>query len=137
MMPDERLFDLGDVLSVTTGRLLADRGIGALYDVLGFLCDDRLWTHQLPRAFRVCQPHVLAQHPELADVDASNVNPDTWRAWLDEQRTRFGDTRALTPLPRGAWTYRDPCEEAAEMVGADRVLTVHPTPTAPEEAPET
>ena len=50
-----KTFDLGTVLTVTTGRLLTD--IGNLYEILNFMTGDDLMTHQLPRATEACKNH--------------------------------------------------------------------------------
>ena len=126
-----RTFSLGAVLSVTTGRLLCD--LDTVSEILNWLCDDKLFTHQLPRAFKVARPYVLAQFPALAAIDASGVDPTNWREWLAGQITIFGDAFEVRPLERGIWTYRDPVEEAQEMVGADRVVVVDAAPNV--EAP--
>ena len=67
-------FHLGDVLSITTGRLVSPRHMDGVYDILNFMTGDNLFTHQLPRASDECKPHLLAQFPQLAEVDTSGVN---------------------------------------------------------------
>jgi len=58
-------FHLGDVLSVTTGRLLSPKGIGGVYEILNFMTNDNLYTHQLPRAAEECKPFLFSQFPQL------------------------------------------------------------------------
>ena len=41
------VYDLGTVLSVTTGTLLTK--IGNVYKILNYMTGDNLFTHQLPR----------------------------------------------------------------------------------------
>jgi len=94
-----RDFHLGDVLSITTGLLVAPRGVKALYDILGFMTGETLYTHQLPRASRECAIALLAQHPQLANVSADGVNRTTWRAWLADCVQQFGESLPVTPLP--------------------------------------
>jgi hypothetical protein len=89
-----RQFHIGDILSITTGHLVSPRHIEGVYDILNFMTRDNLFTHQLPRASRECAPHLLRQHPMLDHVDASGVNADNWRAWLDAQIVKFGLTRS-------------------------------------------
>ena len=125
-----REFSLGDVLCVSTGRLVSRRGMDAVYDVLNFLTRDNLFTHQLPRALRECQPWVIRQHPQLAAVDASAVNAENLETWLLEQEARFGSTLQLEPIPRDDHTVRDPLAEIAEMVG-DKPIIVLGVPTEP------
>jgi hypothetical protein len=115
-------FELGAVLSVTTGKLLCD--IGRVYDILNHMTGDSLFTHQLPRACRICGPHLLKQHPQLAGIDASNVNTANWRKSLKAWVEQYGSSLPVEPLPIGDYVHRNPIEEACDMVGVDRVVVV-------------
>jgi hypothetical protein len=117
-------FALGEVLTALSGLLLCE--VAGVYRVLNFLTGETLYTHQLPRAFRVCQPFVADQHPDLAALDWSGVDTTNWRAWLAAQETRFGTRRSLTPIPPEAYTHHDPVTDAIEMVGPDKVIVVAP-----------
>lgn len=121
-----RTFPLGEVLSIITGKLLCD--IGGVYRVLNFLTGEELYTHQIPRAMRVCQPFVAWLHPDLAALDWSGVNTSNWQAWLGAQVARFGPTRELAPLSPHAYEPQDPIDEAIEMMGGDvsRVIVLRP-----------
>jgi len=96
----------------------------AVYDVLNFLTRDNLFSHQLPRAFRECQPWVLRQHPQLAAIDHSAVNEENWKTWLSEQEALFGAALTLEPIPRDDHAVRDPLAELAEMIGDKPVIVV-------------
>jgi hypothetical protein len=118
-----RAFDLGDVLTVTTGRLLSSRHMDGVYDILDFLTGDTLWTHQLPRATEFCAPRVLAQHPDLASIDVPEIEgQEEVDAWLRGAREQYGATRTLTPLD--GWASQNPVEELCDMVGPERVYVV-------------
>lgn len=115
-MADEQEFPLGAVLTVTTGRLLVE-DMGELYDILNFLTQDNLFTHQLPRAGREARPWILEQHPILGRVDASGVTPENWVAWLAEQRAQLEtDHVLLQPMPEGYHERRHPLTELEEMM---------------------
>ena len=117
-----REFPLDEVLTVSTGALLARRHMDAVYDVLNFLTGDNLFTHQLPRALISCQPAVLAQHPDLAEIVVPEWGEDVHAeimAWLAELETKYGTTRVLVPIAE--WEHRDPVEEACDLIGADKV----------------
>jgi len=94
----ERAFHIGDVLSITTGKLVSLRHIEGIYDILGFMTGENLMTHQLPRACREVATEILRQHPDLAAVSAPTLTPETWRLWLDEQVENLGESRSLTPM---------------------------------------
>jgi hypothetical protein len=120
-----RAFHIGDILSITGDKLVSPRLVEGVYDILNFMTGDSLYTHQLPRAMRECRPHLLKQHPELASVDESNVTAETWRAWLDEQIKRFGETLPVTPVPADSHEFIDPVSELAEMVHPSRIITIN------------
>jgi hypothetical protein len=121
-----RSFHLGDILSITTGRLVSPRHVEALYDVLNFMTGDNLFTHQLPRATDECAPEILRQHPDLAEVPV----PDEFggeahvHAWVAEQVARFGEYRDLRPLPTGSHAVIDPLTELATMAPHVAVIAV-------------
>jgi hypothetical protein len=108
-----RSFALGDVLTITTERLVSRDHMDGVYRILNFMTGDDLFTHQLPRASRECRPALLAQHPELAEVEV----PDEFRdgehvyAWLTEQEQRFGDSLDIEPLGADDHTVIDPIAE--------------------------
>lgn len=119
-----RNFDISDILSVTTGRLVSTRHMAGLCDILNYMTGDDLSTHAIPRAGRECEPFLLEQHPQLKNVDASSVTPDNWQAWLAEQRKTYGDELPVAPLPKHAHEFIDPMSELAEKVHPDRIVTV-------------
>lgn len=142
---DVKKFYLGDVLSVTTGRLLSPRGMDGVYDILNFMTGDNLFTHQLPRAVDECKPHLLRQHPELdspefqlalgelvlmLDTESGKKQPEHLiTGWLSKQFAVYGEQLEVAPIPPEAHQVRDPIEELAEMVGPEKVIVVE----APEE----
>jgi hypothetical protein len=119
-----RVFHLGDVLSITTGFMVSPRRMDAYYDVLNFMTGDDLMTHQLVRGLRECQPELLRQHPDLADVQV----PDPFRdvehvwVWLAEQVVRYGETREVAPLPAGVHVRINPIVELAAMHSAPPIV---------------
>lgn len=92
-----REFDLGDVISITTGRLVSPRLIDGVYDILNFMTGDDLYTHALPRACEAMRPVLLAQHPQLRDVEHSHVTTENWREWMDDLYARFGRSLMVAP----------------------------------------
>lgn len=118
MTDQTRPFHLGDILSITTEVFVAPRGVEALYDLLGYMTGESLFTHQLTRAADECAPRLLEQHPDLADVRT----PPEWeeqerpaleavQGWLAEQVARFGETRDVAPLPAEDHASIDPLVE--------------------------
>lgn len=126
-------FPIGAVLSVAQPKLLCD--IGELYGILNYMTGENLMTHQLPRASKECKPVLLRMHPQLADIDHSGINPNTWREKLAELEARFGSELEVPQCREGEdYIAQDPIQEAVEMFGKDRVIAIgrddDPTPEA-------
>jgi hypothetical protein len=142
-------FHIGDILSVTTGRLVSSRHIDGLYEILNFLTGDELYTHQLPRAMRECEPWLKTQFPYLMadwpamqkqlkglddlialDGDDKAARERTIRHWVEATRheVKFPDIvpEMLPVYEMGAsmHTHIDPIQEAEAMVGKDKVIPV-------------
>ena len=125
-MAEPRAFHLGDLLSVTTGRLVAPRHIEAMYDLLGFMTGDNLFTHQLPRACDECAPALLEQHPDLkaVEVPAEFADASHVERWLAEQVARFGETRSVSPLAAGDHTHINPFAELRMMAPNAQIIVI-------------
>ena len=122
-MPRE--FDLGDVLTITTGRLVAARHIDAVYDLLGYMTGDTLWTHQLPRAADECRPRLLEQHPALAEVEppADFLDKQACLDWVASLVPIYGATLPVEPLAAEDHTSIGPLRELGLMgVSQDRII---------------
>lgn len=124
MSDEQRDFDLGDILSVTTGKLVSPRHIAGVYDILNFMTGESLFTHQLPRVGREASPVLLAQHPQLADIDHSSVGPGKWEAWLAEQVAKYGAKLPVRPMNIDQHERIDPMSEAAEIFPPDKIVVV-------------
>lgn len=49
-------FPLGDVLSITTGRLVSKERMDGVNEILDYMTDDELGAHQKLRAADECRP---------------------------------------------------------------------------------
>lgn len=122
----KKAFHLGDVLSITTGRLVSPSHIGGVYEILNHMLDDNLYTHQLPRAMREAAPYLFDQFPELGEVEP----PETFEgkthveAWLAEQVQRYGETFEVGQIPAIARQPRDPMAELEGMLRPDQHIVV-------------
>jgi hypothetical protein len=134
-MPEtRRAFDLGTILTVTTGCLLSPKGMTGVYEILNWMTGDNLFTHQLPRASRECEQPLLDQHPDLAAIEIpawpESVDRATVEAWLAEQVARFGATRDVAPLAADDHTRIDPVTEMQQLKPGGFVVGIVP-PEAP------
>lgn len=94
--------------------MLAPTTSGGIYNILGWMVDEELMTHQLPRVSRECEPFLREQFPDLAAIDMSKVSITseaeciTWLASLEPQ---YGTHREVPRLPRVDHTKIDPIAE--------------------------
>lgn len=144
MKTETKTFPLRVVLTVTTKRLLTsrrgqrDNGIGDLYDILNWMTEDNLFTHQLPRAALECKPWLLRWFPELAEADGmlavldmllgqEKGNEDmAIESWLEEIRRLPGvkDAYDIPRIPRDDHDVKHALDELIEMVGPEKVIVV-------------
>ena len=116
-------FHLGDVLSITTGRFVSPRHMGGVCDILNFMTGNYLFTYHPMRASYECKSYLLAQFPQLAEVDASGVNGKNHTQWLVKQVAKYGEELEVKPIPKGAHQFKNPIAEVAEMIGGPDVRT--------------
>ena len=128
----ERKFHLGDVLSVTMGRLISPRHIDGVYDILNFMTGDDLFTHQLPRANDECKPFLLEQFPQLATPEMDFAVAELGEmlktksgktekeklvaGWLAKQVAKYGEMFAVKPIPSEKYAVKNPIHEVLEMI---------------------
>lgn len=124
----DRKFHIGDVLSITTGTLVSPRGMEGVYDILGYMTGESLFTHQLPRAAESCKPALLRRHPQLAGVVAECREGETWDGWVNRMAGLYGAEVEVPTLAAGEYEPRDPVEELVGMVGAEKVVVVRVGP---------
>lgn len=64
----KQAFHLGDILSITTGRLVSLDHIDGVYNILNFMTQDSLYTHQLVIAAPIMKEPIKDQHPWLREI---------------------------------------------------------------------
>jgi L-fucose isomerase-like protein len=118
-------FSIGTILTVTHSIMLTT--MPELYDIFNYMLDDNLFTHQLPRASRFCEPFIDAQYPQIKRewVYSDEINENNWKEYLEKAEKMFGKELEINKVPSGVWTYKDPIEEMKEMVPKDKIIIVN------------
>ena len=118
-----RKFDLGTVLSITSERLFTD--MGNIYEILNYLTDDELWTHQLSRAEDSAKPYLLSLFPELKNVGANVIinSKEDVDNFLAEQAKIYGNSFEFEPMPLGMYNHMSPFEELEIISKKPKSLT--------------
>lgn len=115
-MPTTKDFHLGDILSITTHRLVSPRLMDGVHEILNWMTQDDLMSHQLPRAAVECGGPLTGQLP---DAVAAIKMPDKFEdeehvgRWLAEQVALHGEFFPVSPLVLSR--HIDPFDELAGM----------------------
>ncbi len=116
-------FDIGAVLSVTTGRLLCP--IGGVYDILNYMTGENLYTHQLPRVSKEASPVILARHPHLAAIEIPEfASPDDVPAFVAGLREKYGARFAVPRMTNDQHERIDPLSELVEKIDTSKIIIV-------------
>lgn len=138
-------YHLADVLSVTTGILLPspnrEHPIDAMYDILGYMTGEDLFTHALPSAADAARPFLLQQFPALESEETAGMvsylqtrlssidlsaNPEEVKRVCDDWVSDFRFATGLPeyvdvePIPESAW----PGTDHAAILGDKPVMVV-------------
>lgn len=111
---ETKAFHIGDILSVISGRLVSLDHVDGIYSLLGWMVNESLMTHQLPRVSDECEPFLRERFPDLAAIDvasatiASEAELVTWLASLEAEH---GTHRDVPRLAVGDHTQIDPILE--------------------------
>lgn len=127
---ETRAFHLGDILTITTGRLVSPDHVAGIYKILDWMTGDQLMTHQLPRGMDECSGPLLKQHPDLASVDVPEdlSGEAAVRRWLAEQVAIYDEMRQVARLAPEQHTRIDPLAELAMMRPGMPVIVVKTDP---------
>ena len=125
-------FTLGQILNISTGRLLTN--MGDIYTILNYMTGEDLMTHQLPRASRQCEPIVLLKYPQLQKCsdeiekvisnkpEGEKISRYEINALLAKWESDYGNEFELDPLV--IRNPQNPIQELVDMVGTERILAV-------------
>jgi hypothetical protein len=106
---DSTVFELEDVLSVTTGRPISPRGVAAVYGVLQFMTGCQILEHELEPAREVCRQTLFLSHPWLKQYNAwacQARHVEQMVAAMAQLRGNSGIV--IRQMPRGAWSPAKP-----------------------------
>ena len=112
-MTATKTFHIGDVISITDGRLVSPDGMSGVIEILSWMTGEQLTTIGLLVVASECSTYLREQFPELADVVIPDwVDSDeTATAFLATLSSRLGEHVEVTRTPRAeARSFR---EEAA------------------------
>jgi len=103
------IFDIGDLISVATGRLVSRDHMSGVHRILDHLTGDVLFSHQLPTAMEAVRAGLVEQHPWLAEVvvPESVCDDASASAFVNEMAAKYGAEHVVRSVPE-AWGRHDP-----------------------------
>ena len=129
MHPPERQFHIGDVLSITGGRLVSRDGYYGLEGALSHMAGEQIYEHQIGRVMDEAAPVILEKYPLLADVVApEGIDESTLDPWLEEQARIYGEFLTLPRMTIEQHGRIHPLSEIVEKKHPDHVRTIMAPP---------
>lgn len=121
-------FHIGDLLSVTDGRLLSPTYISGVGCLLSHMAGESLMTHQLSLAIGAMKPELLDQHGWLQGVGPpKGADVPDLIAWLDWAVQEYGEFHEVQPAPH-AWGMHDPIQDLHNQWPDTPVIAVEVPP---------
>ena len=97
-----QMFPLGDILSLVTNRMVSLGNMESINKLRYFLArDNNLSALQSAILGDLFTIQILKQHPQLEGVNASRVNNENLKEWLNEQIAKFGEELPIEQSPEG------------------------------------
>lgn len=122
-----KTFHIGDLLSISTGVLVSNNHMAGVYNILGHMTEDTLWTHQLPLAADAMRPELLAQHPWLKSVEKPEnglSGEAECVAWVASVANVHGEWHEIESAPL-AWGTHDMLQDFQNQWPDKPIITVH------------
>lgn len=135
MNDETKTFGLGPILTIMHGPFMCE--MGEVYDILNWVTDDNLMTHQLPRAGREVEPFLKQLYPDLVGLEVPEwTEIDGWgeldsedkeariTEWLDTVGEQVGATRDVPQMKPEDHTMIDPISELKMMRPDAEIIAV-------------
>lgn len=120
---ESKEFDLGIILSLTTGRIFAK--LDKIYDAVDYLTNDKIYTHQMIRVLPILKEYVLSTYPELRGIGEEEKfeNVSEIQLFLKEQKEKFGNSLKLSQISKDmGYQHIDPIIEASFLLQKTKKL---------------
>lgn len=96
-MSEPRAFELADILSVTTRKMLSRKNFTGILELLTFLTGITLKRASAAYAAELCREQLFLQYPKLAAAVADYPKGEH-EEWLKRQEVHFGVVLNVVPV---------------------------------------
>lgn len=142
MSKQSKKFHIGDLLSITSGRLTCPQINGrshpiiGVHEILSFMSGESLYTHALPRICKEARPILLAEYPWLAEIEVPDVPAEhelsAWEwvcDWLKPIAEEYGEYHEVWPMHQEDHESIEPMDEPSiqHLVDEGNVHEIDPS----------
>ena len=93
-------FHISAVLSVVTGILLCP--FDHIFQILEFMTGYKIYRYMLPESVEFCKSYLVKDMPWLEQIDATELNLDNWKEWLETQIAQHGEFHEIATISEDA-----------------------------------
>ncbi len=120
---ETKKFHLSAVLTVVTHKYMCS-DVNELYQILNFMTGDSVYSTQLARVLLECEPEILLQHPQLKEVNGTEITTENCAEWLADKISKYGEYLPINTLVINLHEFKNPIEEYEEKYGDKKIITV-------------
>lgn len=114
-------FHISDILTILTGKMVSIRNMEGVYDILNYMTDDNLHTHQIPRVLDEVKPYLIDQFPGFLSIDISDISEDNLINRIELIEKEYGSYFEVERLPNGIHEFINPiAEEVINQINKDK-----------------
>jgi hypothetical protein len=124
---DTKEFHLGDILSITSGKLVSPRHIDGVMDILGFMTNDEVYIHQVGRISEECKPYLLEAMPWLNEISVGDVNQHNYKQWVAGLTATYGTMHKVRRIHPEDHEVKDSLEELQEFKPGSNIIQIDST----------
>lgn len=79
-------FHIGSIITVGTFKLIAPEGMQGIQNILEFMTDGPVMTHEIPDMLELCKPYIVVQFPWLDDPEFLTMKLGELSLYLEASR---------------------------------------------------
>jgi len=117
-------FHIGDITSITSGKLLSPKRMEGIYNILNYLTGDNLYTHELPNASRFCKPYLLKQYPELSKINKEEITTENHKEFLNNLIKEYGEYLEIDNIVE-EWNNRNKFKDSVILTNKFNLIIIN------------
>lgn len=119
-------FHIGDILSITTGKILSPDGYSGMKEFLTFMTQyDDVYDSQVAKLCDICHPVLICAFPwsDIKTPDFEGKDKEVVMQWVNAQADLHGTYHEVEPLDFKV-PFVDPVEELIRIRGSEEGIVI-------------